>query len=86
MMKIRLYFDEDTMDRNLVKALRMRGADVITAYEANMIERPDAEHLEYSASQKPSLYSFNVADYCGSLHTEYMNQNRHHAGIISDIP
>lgn len=27
----RLYIDEDSMDRDLVRALRTRGADVITA-------------------------------------------------------
>ena len=30
-MKIKLYFDEDAMDGDLVEALRIRGADVLTA-------------------------------------------------------
>ena len=35
-MTIRLYFDEDTMDKALVLALRARGAEVLTAQEAGM--------------------------------------------------
>jgi hypothetical protein len=42
---IRLYIDEDAMNKGLVQALRARGIDVITALEADMIERPDEEHL-----------------------------------------
>ena len=38
-MKIRLYMDEDAMDQVLVKALRARSIDVLTALDAGMIER-----------------------------------------------
>ena len=41
-MSIRLYIDEDSMDRALVRALRARGVDVTTALEEGMIEREDA--------------------------------------------
>ena len=44
-MTIRLYIDEDSMDKDLVQALRARGVDVITALDAGMVERGDAEHL-----------------------------------------
>ena len=40
-MRIRLYFDEDSMDGDLVRALRARGVDVTTALEERMIERSD---------------------------------------------
>ena len=43
---IRLYFDEDSMRRSLVRALRARGVDVITALDAGMIERDDAERQQ----------------------------------------
>ena len=80
-MKIRLYLDEDAMDGDLVQALRMRGADVQTALEAGLIKRPDDEQLAYAARHERSLYSFNVADFM-SLHTAYMAEGKHHAGII----
>ncbi|MCI0491087.1 MAG: DUF5615 family PIN-like protein [Blastocatellia bacterium] len=69
------------MDGDLLLALRVRGTDVATALEAGMIRLEDADHLEFATSQGRALYSFNIGDYC-FLHTEYLNQNKHHAGII----
>jgi hypothetical protein len=57
-MKVRLYFDEDSMRDALVRALRARGADVITALEAGMIDRDDSEHLDYATAHGYSLFSF----------------------------
>ena len=37
-MRIRLYFDEDSMQQALVDALRSRRMDVRTAFEDGMIE------------------------------------------------
>jgi len=80
-MIIRLYLDEDTMDSDLVYALRARGVDVTTAYQEGMIRREDADHLDYATSQGRVLYSFNIAHY-HFLHTEYLAQKKFHAGII----
>lgn len=80
-MSIRLYFDEDTMRHSLVRALRSRGVDVITALDANMIERPDAEHLAYASSQGRVLCSANVGDFY-RLHSELLALGKSHAGII----
>jgi predicted nuclease of predicted toxin-antitoxin system len=78
---IRLYFDEDSMRRSLVRALRARGVDVITALEAGMIEREDVEHLDYATEQGCVLCTFNVGDFY-RLHSEYVAQGKPHAGII----
>jgi hypothetical protein len=51
MTAIRLYMDEDSMSRSLVRALRARRVDVTTALEEGMIERSDAEHLDYATTQ-----------------------------------
>jgi hypothetical protein len=80
-MTIRLYFDEDSMDRILVGALRTRGMDVVTALDEGMIERNDSEHLDYATQQGRVLYSFNRGDFY-QLHTEYMRHGKSHAGII----
>lgn len=69
-MTIRLYVDEDAMDKDLMQALRARGVDVVTALEAGMIERQDEEQLEYAAVQKRVLYGFNVRDFY-RLHTDF---------------
>ena len=82
-MKVCLYVDEDAMDEDLIYALRIRGVDIMTALEADMIERNDQEHLDYATAQGRALYSFNVSDYY-RLHTEYLSQGKSHAGIIHD--
>lgn len=80
-MKIRLYFDEDSMRHALIEALRVRGVDVLTALEAGMIERTDEEHLGYATTQDRVLFSFNVKDFY-RLHTEHLSRGKSHAGII----
>ena len=65
------------MDKALVSALRARGLDVLTAREADMIERRDDDHLAFAAREGRVLYSFNVGDYC-RLHTHV----RFHAGMV----
>jgi hypothetical protein len=80
-MTIRLYFDEDSMRHSLVRALRSRGIDVITALDADMVERPDADHLAYAARQGRVLCSSNAGDFY-RLHSELLATGKSHAGII----
>jgi hypothetical protein len=81
MTMIRLYVDEDSMDRALVRALRARGVDITTAFAEGMIEQSDAAHLGYATSQGRVLYTCNGADFY-HLHSEYLAQNKSHAGMI----
>jgi len=78
---LRLYLDEDAMRHSLVRALRARGIDVLTALEAGMIERDDRAHLEYATKQGRALCTFNVGDFY-QLHSEYVALGRRHTGII----
>jgi len=78
---IRLYLDEDSMDKALVQALRARSVDVTTALEAGMIERDDQEHLDLATAQERVLYSFNVRDFY-RLHANYRAEAKSHAGIV----
>ena len=80
-MTICLYFDEDSMRHSLVRALRSRGIDVITALDVGMIERPDEDHLAYATGQGRVLCSSNAGDYY-RLHTELLAMGKSHAGII----
>lgn len=80
-MSIRLYMDEDAMDQVLVDALQARGVDVITALDAGMIERRDAEHLDYATKHDRVLCTFNICDFY-RLHSEYVSHGKRHAGII----
>ncbi len=80
-MAVRLYLDEDAMDDDLVQALRLRGADVETVLDANLVGHPDDEQLAYASSVGRTLYTFNVGDFI-RLHSAYMAAGQTHAGII----
>ena len=80
-MTIRLYLDEDSMDKALLQALRARGVDVTTTLEAGMIEREDHEHLDFATAQGRVLYSFNVGDF-SRLHSISLAEDKSHAGIV----
>ena len=69
------------MDGDVVRGLRSRGFDVITAADAGMIRRKDEEHLDLATVQGRALYSFNVADF-HEIHTEWTASGRAHAGIV----
>jgi uncharacterized protein with PIN domain len=80
-MRFRLYLDEDSMREDLVRALRARGVDVVTALDAAMIERSDSDHLEFASSQGRVVVTCSVADFW-RLHGDYLAAERRHAGII----
>jgi hypothetical protein len=79
--RLRLYFDEDSLRHALVNALRAQGADVLTANEAGMIQKPDEDHLRYATSLGRSLFSYNVSDFY-RLHSEFLSTSEEHAGLI----
>jgi hypothetical protein len=55
--QIRLYLDEDSMRRALVFGLRARNVDVMTAADAEMINRDDEDHLvTASTSGKSAIH------------------------------
>jgi hypothetical protein len=78
---IRLYFDEDTMDRDVLGPLRLRGVAVETAAEAGMLQRDDEEQLAYASSQQRVIVTSNAAHFA-RLHQEYLAAGRTHAGIV----
>lgn len=80
-MKICLYLDEDTMDRDLVRALQARGVDVTTALAEGMIDHADSEHLDYATAHGWALVSFNVGDFY-ALHLQYLSEGKAHSGIV----
>ena len=68
-MTLAYYFDEDTMRRKLIMAVRLRGLDVVSPSDAGMIHRLDEEHLDYATEHGRVVYRFNVGDFC-HLHRE----------------
>ena len=69
------------MDSDLVRALRLRGLDVLTAHDVGLIGQADLEQLLYATADGRALYSFNVADFM-ELHSAHLAGGRHHAGLI----
>ena len=80
-MTICLYFDDDSLDRALVKALRERGVDVVTSSEVGLGGRDDDEHLAYAAEQGRVLCSYNRGDFC-RLNADWLAKGKSHAGIV----
>jgi len=72
---LRFYFDEDSLDHDVVDALRRAGIDVVTALDAGMIERPDEDHFAFAMSEGRILYTANVADFA-RLHARRASRRR----------
>jgi hypothetical protein len=79
--QLRLLVDEDAQHRGLAPALRARGVDVVTAFEAGLAGAEDQEILSHAVREGRAVYTFNVGDFC-RLHTEYAQQAREHFGIV----
>src|SRR2546425_9851675 len=73
--------DEDSMEQALARALRARGLDILTAHEAGMVERADADHLAFATRMGRVLCTFNVGDFW-TLHSHCLTSGRSHAGMI----
>jgi Domain of unknown function (DUF5615) len=80
-MTVRLYIDEDSMDNDLVIALRMRGVDVATPEEEGTRRYSDAQQLAYAMGLGRVVYSFNIRDYM-LIHTRLLEAGASHAGLI----
>ena len=65
------------MDRALISALRARGVDVLTAQEADMIERLDEDHLTL-ASNNGGVLTASTSATIVALHAHGTN----HAGLV----
>ncbi len=79
--KIRLYLDEDSISRALIRALHARHVDILTTQEANMMAQSDAFQLAFATEQKRSVFTFNTRDFA-RLHKSYLETGKSHAGII----
>ncbi len=74
------YLDED-VSALVATLLRVRGLDVTTAREENMLGKSDEEQLACAVSLNRCLLTHNRGDF-EKLHTDYMTSGKQHAGII----
>jgi Domain of unknown function (DUF5615) len=77
----RLYLDDDSENKALVRALSDRGYDVVRATDVGMRGRPDSEHLEFAAANGRALYTANRGDFL-KLDGEWSRAGRLHSGIV----
>lgn len=80
-MAIRLYLDEDSVNRALILALQARGMDVTNALDAGQAGRTDSEQLEHSTAAGRVLFTYNVGDFF-RLHTRLLEEGATHGGLI----
>ncbi len=73
--------DEDADAHALLSALNHRGLDVSSSREMALLQCSDEEQLAWAFEQGRVIYSYNASDFC-RLHSEFMRQGSHHAGII----
>ncbi len=83
-MTIRLYFDEDSSDTDLLKALRLRGIDVLGAPECGMLAASDAEQIRWATGHQRVLVSSNRSDFY-RIHSDLMRTGHTHSGIILGV-
>lgn len=79
-MAFPLYFDEDSVNRALIRALAARGMDVTNAIDAGHAGSPDRVQLEHATADGRVLFTYNVRDF--ALHTQFRQHGRSHTGLI----
>jgi len=81
MTKIRLYIDEDAVERGFVQSCRSNDIDVITTLDANRLTYADEAQLIWANEQRRVIYTFNKRDF-SQLHSNFLVQSISHSGII----
>ena len=77
---IHLYFDED-VPLGIVRNLRTRGFDVLSAHEVQMRNQPDDEQMLYAVSQHRALVTHNRADF-ELRHRQFLEAGLKHYGVV----
>ena len=80
-MAFPLYFDEDSVNRALIRALLARGMDVTNAIDSGHAGLADRKQLEHATADGRVLFTYNVGDFF-ALHTQFRQDGRSHAGLI----
>ena len=83
-MTIRLYLDEDSSDTDLLKALGLRGVDVLGAPECGMLGHSDDEQIRWATGQQRVLYSSYRGDFY-RIHSDLMRGGQSHGGIVLSV-
>lgn len=78
---MKLYLDDDSLDRRMKEQLRKAGHDVLTSVEAGLDGEPDSTHLDRAIREGRVLLSRNHGDF-RSLHNLVQTVKGEHTGIL----
>ncbi|MEX0613300.1 MAG: DUF5615 family PIN-like protein [Pirellulales bacterium] len=79
MSDVRFFTDEDVYGV-IAPILRRAGFDDVSTPEAGRLRPSDESQLIFATAEGRIFVTFNVAHFA-AMHSEWMRQNRHHAGI-----
>ena len=82
MSKLCIYVDEDASQRAVLRGLRARDFDLLTAHEADRLGLDDEGQLDFATQVGRAIYTFNIRDFA-ILHREYLEQGKDHGGIVA---
>jgi hypothetical protein len=77
---IALYLDED-IPPLAARLLRTEGYDVVSAYDAGMVQKEDEDHLQYAATNHRTIVTFNQRHFA-PLYEHWWFGGREHHGIV----
>jgi hypothetical protein len=80
MTRPRFFTDEDVYGA-VAPALRKSGFDAISTPESGRLGESDESQLQWATDEGRVFVTFNVAHFA-HLHSQWMSQGRHHAGIL----
>jgi hypothetical protein len=76
-----MFFTDEDVYAAVAPALRKDGVNAVSTPEAGRLGETDEAQLVWAAGQGRVLVTFNVAHFA-ALHTAWIRQGRHHAGIV----
>jgi hypothetical protein len=78
---VRLYFDNDSADRALIRALEALVFDCLDSHASDMARASDQEQLVFATALGRAIVTANQGDFA-RLHGDYIKSLRPHAGIL----
>ena len=80
MTAIRVFTDEDVYG-SVAVALCRAGIEALSTPKAGRLSESDESQLDWATQQGRVIVTFNVAHFA-NLHATWLNNGRHHAGVI----
>ena len=81
MSRVRLYFDDDSSNGDVIRALKRAEIDAESTFTLGMYGRSDDSHLRFAAESGRVVVTANQADFA-RLHQLWLTDGRHHAGVL----